>query len=266
MTHLLHIKRRSQPHGLSHFNPDSNSRLSCPDRFSTLAAPLNFTLEVYIYSTSLQRVRAVHTEHTGPLHGSFQAYIGLSRQPESLILDNKISLPFKSCQITLESRPPQPRRTCYNGRRLTINPSVLAWVSSFRWNMVQNLGSWVCGRSLYSQILPVQEYYDPLWKWRTVKREKKKETLCVNNHGHQASPEWKPGRQMSLVKRGQIERIRYKSSHFEIQRLVLYGSDQKRLQLMSSCDGPSSPRWAVYRISCSDKCVGSELNLWTYSN
>lgn len=147
---------------------------------------------VYLFHIYAEATRAgaVHTHYTGPLHSSFQAYIGLSRQPESLILVNKISLPFKSCQITLESRPPQPTWTCYNGRRLTINPSVLAWVSSFRWNMVQNLGSWVCGRSLYSQILPVQEYYDPLWKWPTVKREKKKkETLCVNNHGHQASPE-----------------------------------------------------------------------------
>lgn len=132
----------------------------------------------HIYAEAT-RAGAVHTNYAGPLHSSFQAYIGLSRQPESLILDNKISLPFKPRQIPLESRPRQPMWTCYNGRRLTINPSVLAWASSFRWNMVQNLGSWVCGRSLYSQILPVQEYYDPLWKWPTVKkREKEVNPLC----------------------------------------------------------------------------------------
>lgn len=135
-----------------------------------------YLFHVYAEAT---RAAAVHADYTGPLHSSFQAYIGLSRQPESLIPHNKISLPFKSCQIPLESRPPQPRWTCYNGRRLTINPSVLAWASSFRWNMVQNRGSWVCGRSLYSQILPVQEYYDPLWKWPTVKKERKRRKPSV---------------------------------------------------------------------------------------
>lgn len=48
----------------------------------------------------------VCTNNTGLLHSSFQADIGLSRQPEYLILDNKISLSFKSCQIPLQSRPP----------------------------------------------------------------------------------------------------------------------------------------------------------------
>lgn len=47
--------------------------------------------------------------------------------------------------------------------------------------------------------------------------EKEKETLCVNNHGHQASPEENPGRPMSLVRGGQVDWIRYKSSHFEKQ-------------------------------------------------
>lgn len=40
---------------------------------------------------------------------------------------------------------------------------------------------------------------------------------------------------MSLVKSEQIEGICYKSSHFEMQRLMLYfesGPNQKRLQLM----------------------------------
>ncbi len=61
------------------------------------------------------------------------------------------------------------------------------------------------------------------------KRERKKDTLCVNNHGHQTCAELKPGRPMSLVKSGKIEWICYKSSHFEIQRLTLYfesGSDR----------------------------------------
>lgn len=142
--------------------------------------------ELYLRSVHLFHIHAeaiaagaVHTNYSGPLHSSFQAFIGHSCQLESLIPDNKISSLFKSCQIPLESKPPLPTRTCYNRRRLTINPSVLAWASSFRWNMVQNLGSWVCGRSLYSQILPVREYYDPLWKWPTVKTEKKKgNPLC----------------------------------------------------------------------------------------
>lgn len=99
------------------------------------------------------------------------------------------------------------------------------------------------------------------------KREKKKETLCVNNHGHQAPPEYKPGRPMSLVESGQIERIGYKSSHFEIQKLVLYASNQKRIQLMSSCDGPGARRGGPSTeypapISAWD----SELNPSTYSN
>lgn len=192
--------------------------------------------------------------YTGLLDSSFQAYIGLMRQPESLNLHNKISLPFKSCQTPLESKPPQPTWTHYNVSRLTINLSVLAWVSSFRWNMVQNLGSSVCGRSLYSQILPVQEYYDPLWKWPTVKRQKKKETLCVNNHGYLTSPEQKPRRPMAVVKSEKIDVVCYKSSHFGVQKLMLYlksSSNQKWRQLMSSCNGQSSLRWAVYRISCS---------------
>lgn len=104
---------------------------------------------------------------------------------------------------------------------------------------------------------------------RLQKREKKEETLCVNNHGHQASAEYMPERPMSLVKSGKIEWICYKSSHFEIQQLTLYfesGPNPKGLRLMLSIDGPRSPRWAVYRVSCSDKCVGLELNLLTYNN
>lgn len=46
--------------------------------------------------------------YTGLLDSSFQAYIGLMSQPESLNLHNKISLPLKSCQFPLESKPPQP--------------------------------------------------------------------------------------------------------------------------------------------------------------
>lgn len=161
--------------------------LSCPVLFSTFASLLSFTLNIFFSQLWWGQLVLYWTNYTTLLHSSFQTYIILSRQPESLIRDNKISLPFKSCQIPLKSRPPQPTWTCYNGSRLTINLSVLAWVSSFHWNMVQNLGSWVCGRSLYSQTLPVQEYYDPLWKWLTVKREKKKETLCVNIHGHLTS-------------------------------------------------------------------------------
>ncbi len=148
-------------------------------KFSTLAALLyKYTAYLLHIYTEATRAGAVHANYTGPMHSSFQAYRH-SHEPESLILNNKISLPFKSCQIPLESRPSQLMWTCYNGRRLTINPSVLAWASSFRWNMVQNLGFWVCGRSLYSQILPVQEYYDPLWKWLTAKKERERRTPSV---------------------------------------------------------------------------------------
>lgn len=63
---------------------------------------------VYVFHIYAEATRAgaVHTNYTGLLHSSFQADIGLTRQPEYLILDNKISLLFKSCQIPLESRPP----------------------------------------------------------------------------------------------------------------------------------------------------------------
>lgn len=53
-------------------------------------------------------VRAGHAHCGGPLHKPIQAETALSRKPESLILDNKISLPFKSCRIPLKSNPPPP--------------------------------------------------------------------------------------------------------------------------------------------------------------
>ena len=77
---------------------------ACSDRFNTLAALPSFPLEFCIYSTSMLRpqgpvlyiltILALCTAPSEP--------IALSRQPESLILDNKISLPFKPCQIPLE--------------------------------------------------------------------------------------------------------------------------------------------------------------------
>lgn len=60
---------------------------------------------VHIYAEAT-RAGGMHINKDGSLNISFQADIGLSRQPESLILDNKISLPFKPCQIPLKSRPP----------------------------------------------------------------------------------------------------------------------------------------------------------------
>lgn len=95
---------------------------------------------------------------------------------------NKLLLYILHSLTILDIRPNLKRRY-YNKIRLTINLRVLAWAFSFHRNMVQNLVSWACGRSLYIQIPPVQEYYNPLWKWPTVKEERKKkgEPLCKSS-------------------------------------------------------------------------------------
>lgn len=63
---------------------------------------------LYSYNTYLLHIYADSAAalyellYTGLLDSSCQAYIGLMSQPESLNLHNKISLPFKYCQIPLE--------------------------------------------------------------------------------------------------------------------------------------------------------------------
>jgi len=102
--------------------PDSG-----PDGFRDFGRPSpGFTSDAYIYLFLVHD--GAGTARLTTRSGSFQADVAPSRRPETLIRQNQISLPFKSCQA-----PPPPIDVArYDGRRLTINPSVLAPASSFR--------------------------------------------------------------------------------------------------------------------------------------